>query len=224
MVPHDVRPERKGNAMVFQNRTEAGRWLAEKLLSYATCPSLLVLGIAPGGIPVAGEVARVLRAPLEVLVLHPLKQHRAPEPAHAVLTRSYLWDHHQDRGDVEGGNAGRFGERVMIPEQSPQAHDEPRGRDGPCIPTVRGRTVLLIDEGMATGTTMQAAITMLRPAQPARLIIATPVASLRSCQQLCTQADALVCLQIPQHFSRINDWYGAPTGDQGPLDVPELRV
>jgi putative phosphoribosyl transferase len=71
---------------------------------------------------------------------------------------------------------------------------------------------------------MQAAITRLRPFQPARLIIAIPVASALSCQKLCTQTDALVCLQVPQHFSRVNDWYEPPCREQAQIDGSWLRA
>lgn len=121
-----------------------------------------------------------------------------PAPAHLVMRRSKPGDHHQERADAGAERASQFGAQLMRSTPDPLAHGEQGPGDSCPVPDLRGRTVLLVDEGMATGTTRQAALATLRPYQPARVIVAIPAASALSCQKLCTQADALVCLQIPR--------------------------
>lgn len=199
----------------FENRREAGRRLAAALRSYAGQPKVLVLGLPRGGVPVAYEVAQVLQAPLDVCVVRKLGV-----PGHAELAM---------------GAIGRGGVRVLdqetiqalhLPptvvdavtgrEQEEMARRESLYRRGRPAPPVRDHTVILVDDGLATGATMRAAIATLRPAQPRRIVVAVPVAAPQMCAQVRADAEEVVCLLTPEPFYAVGVWYEdfAPTSDK----------
>lgn len=198
----------------FQDRTEAGQKLAQQLLSYAHRPDVLVLGLPRGGVPVAFEVARALHAPLDVMQVRKLGVPGQEELAMGAIAsggRRVL-----NEAVVLGlGIPQHVIEAVTAREQQELARRERLYRgDRPGF-KVQGRTVILVDDGLATGATMLAAIAALRQQHPARVIVAVPVAPPSICRELRAVADEVVCLLTPKRFLGVGQWYGdfSPTTD-----------
>jgi len=190
----------------FRNRNEAGRQLAEKLKAYADRPDVLVLALPRGGVPVAYEVARALGVPLDVFVVRKLGI-----PGHEELAMGAV-----ATGGVRVLN-DQIVQRLGIPEyviDAVAAREEQelarrerlyRGNRPP--PDVRGRTVILVDDGLATGATMRAAVMALRQLQPARIVVAVPTASSETREELRPEVDDIVCAITPEPFLAVGHWY-----------------
>jgi erythromycin esterase-like protein/predicted phosphoribosyltransferase len=191
---------------VFRDRRQAGRLLAAKLAAYANRPDVLVLALPRGGVPVAYEVARALRAPLDVFIVRKLGVPGYEELAMGAVAT----------GGVRVLN-DEIVERLRIPEyviHAVAAREEEelkrRGRlyrGGRPPPDVRGRTVILIDDGLATGATMHAAIRALRQQQPAGIVVAVPTASAETCEKLKAEVDDVICAITPEPFLAVGRWY-----------------
>jgi predicted phosphoribosyltransferase len=192
--------------MPFDNRRQAGRELAGQLGSYADRDDVVVLGLPRGGVPVAAEVARALRAPLDVLVVRKLGV-----PGHEELAMGAV---------ASGGgrvlNASivhdlRVGsdvlERVERDERAELARRERVFRGDRPAPDLRGKTVVLVDDGIATGATMRAAVAALANGPAGRVVVATPVAAPEAVEALRREAGEIVCLATPQDFLAVGRWY-----------------
>jgi predicted phosphoribosyltransferase len=192
--------------MLFRDRTEAGRVLADKLMKYANRPDVLVLALPRGGVPVAFEVAQALNAPLDVFLVRKLGL-----PGHEELAM----------GAIASGGVRVLNDDVVralnIPDEvidevaaEEQRELERRERmyrgDRP-PPDVRGRTVILIDDGLATGSTMRAAVAALRQLGPSRIVVAVPVAAPETCQELQDEVDETICARTPDPFYAVGLWY-----------------
>ena len=190
----------------FADRHHAGRVLAGRLRAYAGRDDVLVLGLPRGGVPVAYEVARSLGAALDVFVVRKLGVPQQPELA---------------MGAIASGGVRVLNEDVVRWYRIPQdvielvARDEERElvrrerayRNGrPAVP-IEGKVVVLVDDGLATGSTMRAAVTAIRRLTPKRVIVAVPVGARESCDQLGVVADEVVCAQMPVSFSAVGMWY-----------------
>src|SRR5436305_5618591 len=172
----------------FRNRNEAGRLLAEKLTAYANRPDLLVLALPRGGVPVAYEAARALGAPLDVFVVRKLGIPGYEELAMGAVATGgvrVLNDQIVRRLDIPTYVI----DAVAAREEQELARRERLYRGGRPPPDVRGRTVILLDDGLATGATMRAAVMALRELQPARIVVATPTASPEICEELKADVD-----------------------------------
>ena len=191
---------------LFRDRREAGRVLAEKLAAYANRPDVLVLALPRGGVPVAYEVARALGAPLDVFVVRKLGVPGYEELAMGAVAT----------GGVRVLN-DQLVERLGIPEhiidavaareRRELARRERLYRGGRPPPDVRGRTVILVDDGLATGATMHAAIQALRQQNPARIVVAVPTASPETCEEMKARADDVICAITPEPFHAVGRWY-----------------
>lgn len=201
--------------MLFQDRVEAGQKLAEKLERYAHQDDVLVLGLPRGGVPVAWEVARALGAPLDVFLVRKLGL-----PGHEELAMGAIAS-----GGVRVLNEDLM-QRLPIPESIINAVAEKEqqelGRrerlyrgDRPPL-DVHGKTVILIDDGLATGSTMRAAVAALRKQDPARLVVAVPVGAPETCAEFRSEADEVICATMPEPFYAVGYWYGNfdPTSDE----------
>jgi putative phosphoribosyl transferase len=190
----------------FRDRREAGRLLAAQLSAYASRPDVLVLALPRGGVPVAAEVVRALGAPLDVFVVRKLGV-----PGHEEFALGAI-----ATGGVRVLNddvvqALRIPDRVIdavaAKEQEELARRERLYRgDRPPL-DVRGRTVILVDDGLATGATMHAAIKALRQQQPARIVVAVPTASPETCDELKREVDEVICATTPDPFYAVGLWY-----------------
>lgn len=219
--------------MVFRNRQEAGRALAGRLREYADRPEVLVLALPRGGVPVAAEVARALQAPLDVFLVRKLGVPGQEELAMGAIASGGVRVLNREVVDALGIPPEMI-EIVTREEQQELARREGLYRDGRPPPAVRGRTVILIDDGLATGSTMRAAVAALRQQQPARIVVAVPVAAPSTCDEFRELVDDIVCYQTPPSFRAVGLWYEdfSQTSDEevhellarGPGDHAEQEV
>jgi putative phosphoribosyl transferase len=197
----------RGIAMIFANRTKAGQELAMHLRKYANRDDVIVLGAPRGGVPVAFEVATELRAPLDVFVLRKLGVPGREELAFGAIASGGVRT--LERDIVEGlGITGLDIQRVTRAEEQELERRERAYRGGRPPLDVSGLTVILVDDGIATGSSMRAAIRALRQMKPARIVIAVPIAPVSTCNRLQSEADELVCLAMPQPFYGVGQFYG----------------
>jgi predicted phosphoribosyltransferase len=192
--------------MYFRDRTEAGRRLAMGLGAYADRPDVLVLALPRGGVPVASEVARALHAPLDVFLVRKLGV-----PGHAELAMGAIATAGVRVINEEVVRALHIPQEaidaVAAEEQQELERREQLYRDDRPVPVVRGRTVILVDDGLATGSSMRAAIAALRYLRPARIVVAVPVAAPDICAELQSEVDDVVCVQTPEPFHGVGLWY-----------------
>jgi putative phosphoribosyl transferase len=191
---------------MFLNRVEAGRILAGHLRKYADRDDVLVLGVPRGGVPVAFEVASALHVPLDIFVLRKLGVPWHPELAFGAIATGGVQV--LDTQIVESmGLSGPDIERVAAREKKELERREALYRGDKPPLKLKGQTVILVDDGIATGSSMQAAIGALRRLKPARLIVAIPVAPVPTCERLRAEVDELVCLDTPDPFYAIGEFY-----------------
>jgi putative phosphoribosyl transferase len=190
----------------FKNRTEAGRLLAQQLTAYANRSDVLVLGLPRGGVPVAFEVAEALNAPLDVCIVRKLGVPGHQELAMGAIAPGGIRVLNQDVVNWFGIKHKTIEEVAAIEEQELERRDRAyRGDRDP--PNLEGRTVILVDDGIATGSTIRAAIAILRQQQPERIVLAVPVAPAAACRQLEEEVEEIVCLMMPEPFHAIGLWY-----------------
>jgi putative phosphoribosyl transferase len=190
----------------FLDRTDAGHQLAEQLRHYANREDVIVLALPRGGVPVAYEVAHALHAPLDIFLVRKLGV-----PGHEELAMGAIAS-----GGVKVLNHGVV-RAMRIPEAAIDAaaaremreleRREREYRDGRPPADVRGRTVILVDDGLATGATMLAAVNALRREGAARIVVAVPVSSKRACAEFRHQVDEVVCAEMPDDFQSVGEWY-----------------
>lgn len=202
--------------MQFANRISAGRLLAKKLEAYANRSDVIVLALPRGGVPVAYEVARTLNVPLDVFLVRKLGV-----PGHEELAM----------GAIASGNVRVLNEDViyylripddMIDQVAAREQRELERREkiyrGASLPlNVGGRTVIIVDDGLATGSTMRAAVKALKNLGPARIVVAAPVAARETCDSFRTEVDSTcVCVMSPDPFDGVGRWYRdfSPTTDE----------
>jgi putative phosphoribosyl transferase len=191
--------------MEFKDRRDAGRALAKVLRAWRGQPDVLVLALPRGGVPVAWEVAQALGAPLDVLVVRKLGFPGQEEYAMGAIAAGGV----RVMGDADAGwpVSARELEAVVAREQAELARREQRYRGGRPPLDLAGRVLILVDDGLATGATMSAAVQAARAGQPKRIIVAVPVASTEAVQSLGALADEVVCLFTPEHFRAVGLWY-----------------
>lgn len=206
-------------ALPFENRIDAGRRLAAKLSRFRG-ERPLVLGIPRGGVPVAAEVARALDAELDVIVARKLGSPMTPELAiGAVTADGGLYVDHALVRDM--GVTTAYLERVRGDEIAEARRRESRFRGGHAPLSIAGRTVILVDDGLATGATMRAAARSVRAARPSRLVIAVPVGAPETCAALASEADEVICLAQPWPFHAVGLHY-ADFGQTSDEEVERL--
>jgi putative phosphoribosyl transferase len=191
---------------VFRDRYDAGRQLAAELESYQDDPRVLVLGLPRGGVPVAYEVAHALHAPLDVFVVRKLGV-----PGHRELAMGAIAS-----GDIRVLNpdvieplqvSAPIIEAVAQYEKLELDRQQRTYRDDLPFPDLAGRTVIIVDDGLATGSTMRAAVQALRQLGPKRIVVAVPVGAAETCRNLRNEADEVVCAVTPHDFHAVSLWY-----------------
>lgn len=192
--------------MIFENRVDAGRQLAQKLKKYAGRKNVVVLGIPRGGVPVGFEVANALKAPLDIFLSRKLGVPGQEELAFGALASGRI--RVLDRELIR--ELGISGEDIERATRTVKKELERRERlyrgDRPPL-RVAGKIAVLVDDGIATGSSMRAAIQALQQMGPAQIVVAVPVAPARTCDSLRPEVDELVCIQAPELFWAIGQFY-----------------
>jgi predicted phosphoribosyltransferase len=192
--------------MRFRNRVEAGQQLAKRLAKYANRPDVLVLALPRGGVPVGYEVAQALNAPLDVFVVRKLGVPGHEELAMGAIATGGV--RVLNREVVEGLS---ISDEVIDAVASRELHELERRerayRDDRPAPGVQGRTVILVDDGIATGSTMKAAIEALHQLEASRIVVAVPTAALSTVREMRRGVDDLVAVMTPADFSGVGQWY-----------------
>ena len=191
---------------LFRDRVEAGDALAGLLGHYAGRPDVLVLALPRGGVPVAARVAEALGAPLDVFVVRKLGVPGQQELAMgAIATGGVRVVNEQVVGRLRLGEADL--QRVAEAEERELARRERSYREGRGPPELAGQVVILVDDGLATGSTMRAAVAAARRLGPARVVVAVPTAPASTCQRLGEEADEAVCATTPRPFRAVGYSY-----------------
>lgn len=180
--------------------------LAAALRAYANRSDVLVLALPRGGVPVAYEVARALDAPLDVFLVRKLGLPGHEEFAMGAIASGDIRLLNDEVVRTYGIGRAEI-DAVVESERRELARREARYRDGRPLPPIAGRTVILIDDGLATGATMHAAVLALREERPARIIVAVPVAAAETCEDFRGEVDELVCAMTPSPFYAVGLWY-----------------
>jgi putative phosphoribosyl transferase len=206
----------------FDDRADAGRQLATMLEQYAHRDDIVVLGLPRGGVPVAYEIARALHVPLDIFVVRKLGV-----PGHEELAMGAI-----ATGGVVVLNQGVL-EELHIPERAIDSvaereweelnRREALYRGNRPSPDLRGMVVILVDDGLATGSTMRAAVNAVQLQDPARVVVAVPVAAQQVCDEFAQIVDEMVCAATPDPFYAVGLWYRdfSPTSDQEVRDLLE---
>ncbi|MGC1182348.1 phosphoribosyltransferase [Legionella sp.] len=190
----------------FIDRKEAGIILAEYLKDYINLPNIIVLALPRGGVPVAYEIVQALSVPLDILIVRKLGV-----PGHEELAM----------GAIASGDTVIFNKKllnqldidqssidtILQREQQELVRREHLYRGNRNFPTLKGKTIILVDDGIATGATMQAAVSSLRKHTPASIIIAVPVAARETCEEMAKIVDQVICLMQPINLYAVGIWY-----------------
>jgi putative phosphoribosyl transferase len=192
--------------MRFLNRLDAGRQLAARLARYAGDRDVVVLGLPRGGVPVAYQVARALGAPLDVFVVRKLGVPGHRELAMGAIASGGVRILNPDVIEALGISTAAVASVADTELQEIERQQRAfRGNAPP--PKLSGRTIIVVDDGLATGSTMRAAVRALRQSHPARIIFAVPVAAAETVRRLRSEADSVVCLSAPLDFHAVSMWY-----------------
>ncbi len=191
---------------MFRDREDAGRQLAEKLRHYAGRRDVVVLALPRGGVPVAFAVAQALGAPMDVFAVRKLGVPWHPELAMGaiatggirVLNDDVIRTMHIPRDAID---------EVAEDEKQELERREAAYRDGWSRPDIRGKVVILVDDGLATGSTMRAAAQAVRRLEPARVVVAVPVGAPDTCEAMKADADEVVCVEMPEPLFGVGAWY-----------------
>jgi predicted phosphoribosyltransferase len=190
----------------YANRREAGRVLADRLADYAGRDDVVVLGLPRGGIPVAYEVARALNAPLDVFVVRKLGLPGHPEYAMGAIASGgvrVLNDEAIRQLRIPPSTV----EAVAHAEQQELERRERAYRGTRPAAAVEGRIVILVDDGLATGSTMRAAVLAIRRRLPSQIVVAAPVGARETCRTMNEVADEVICARMPEPFNAVGLWY-----------------
>lgn len=190
----------------FRDRREAGRVLGRELRPYAGRKDVIVLALPRGGVPVAYEVAKALGAPLDVFVVRKLGVPGQEELAMGAIASGGAGV--LDEGLVEAlGISAKAIERAVAAELRELERRERAYRGDRDRPELKGKTVILVDDGLATGATMRAAARAVRQLGPARIVVAVPVAAAQTCNEFRDDVDEIVCTLTPRPFHAVGQWY-----------------
>lgn len=192
--------------MLFQDRYEAGRLLASKLRSFANHPDAVVLALPRGGVPVGFEVAKALNLPLDVFVVRKLGVLGYEELAMGAIASGGVRVLNEDL--IRSANIpDEVVDAVAAEEERELERREREYREGRPPIDVKGRAVILVDDGLATGSSMRVAVLALRNRKPRQIVIAVPVASPQTCAEFESEVDQVICAVTPEPFLAVGQWY-----------------
>jgi predicted phosphoribosyltransferase len=190
----------------FADRREAGMELAARLQMYRGRQDVIVLALPRGGVPVAFEIAKAIEAPLDVFVVRKIGMPGHPEFAIGAIASGGVRVLSEDVVRAYGVPHTAI-EAIAARERTELERREHEYRAGRPLLDVRGRTVILVDDGLATGSTMRAAVEAVRALQPARIVVAVPVGAADTCAEFAHITDETVCARTPEPFSAVGLWY-----------------
>jgi putative phosphoribosyl transferase len=190
----------------YTNRTEAGQLLAQALRRFGGRSDVLVLALPRGGVPVAYEVAKELEAPLDLVLVRKLGVPGQEELAMGAIATGGAQVLNRDVVQILKISEETV-RRVVQREEAELARRAQAYRGGRPAPDVAGRCVILVDDGLATGATMRAAVAAMRQLRPSRIVVAVPVAPPDTVAQIRSEADEVVCLATPESFRAVGEWY-----------------
>jgi len=192
--------------MIYRDRIDAGKQLASRLADYANRDDVLVLALPRGGVPVAYEVAKALPAPLDIFLVRKLGV-----PGHEELAMGAIATGGVRVVNDDVVNYLRIPDDVIDAvadtELSELERRERAYRGTRPEPNVQGKTVILVDDGLATGSTMRAAAAALRQQNPARIVVAVPVSATQTCDEYRMGVDEIICAKTPEPFMGVGMWY-----------------
>jgi putative phosphoribosyl transferase len=191
---------------LFRDRLHAGRLLAEKMRDYVRYPDLLILGLPRGGVPVAFEVAKALQAPLDVFLVRKLGVPGQEELAMGAIASGGVRVLNKEMVRALNIPEGVI-ERITAREQRELERREGAYRGNRPRYEVHDRAVVLVDDGLATGASMRAAVAALRQQEPRRIVVAVPTAAPDTCESFEDQVDEIICATTPQPFLSVGTWY-----------------
>lgn len=191
----------------FRDRREAGQALAAALASYAGQADVLVLALPRGGVPVAVEVAEALESPLDLFLVRKLGAPRHRELAFGAIASGGVRVLNDDVVRWYGITPDEI-EEIAREEQVELERRESAYREGRAALPIEGRVVILIDDGLATGSSMRASVKAVRQRNPSRIVVAVPVGARDTCDELSAHADEVVCVRSPEPFIAVGRWYG----------------
>ena len=190
----------------FRDRREAGRVLASRLQTYAGRDDVVVLALPRGGVPVAYEVASALGAPLDVFLVRKLGTPGHRELAMGAIASGGVRVLNDDVVRWYGISESAI-ESVARDEAAELERREHAYRDGRPAPDLTNRIVILVDDGLATGSTMRAGAQAVRLHRPSRVVVAVPVGARQTCSEIAAVADEVICARMPEPFSAVGQWY-----------------
>jgi predicted phosphoribosyltransferase len=215
----------RGVIRPFHDRVDAGRRLAAELRNYEDRPDVIVLALPRGGVPVGFEVTSALHAPFDVFVVRKLGL-----PWHEELAMGAIAASNSGTVRVLDEDLVRHSrvteaevERVTVNERAELERREQLYRGDRPFPQLKGKTVILVDDGLATGSTMRAAVAAIRQEKPGRIVVAVPVAAQETCNAFRDIADEIICAETPEPFTAVGQWYAnfSPTTDDEVHDLLE---
>lgn len=192
--------------MLFKDRTAAGQVLAVKLAAYANRADVLVLALPRGGVPVAFEIASSLNLPLDVFVVRKLGVPNQKELAMGAIASGGVRVLNEDIISQENIGALDIEQVAKIEQQELERRERHYRGDRPQI-IIPKRTIILVDDGLATGASMRAAITALHKQKPDRIVVAVPIAAPQTCEEIKSLVDEIICAQTPSPFYSVGLWY-----------------
>ena len=192
--------------MLFRDRTEAGQKLARKLKAYANRQDVLVLGLPRGGVPVAFEVAKALNAPLDVFLVRKLGVPGREELAMGAIASGGVRIINQDVVENRQISSEAIARTAAQEQRELERRESAYRGDRPPL-DLSNRTVILVDDGLATGATMHAAAIAIRKKQPKQIIAAVPVSALEVCNEFQVEVDKIICDETPKPFFAVGIWY-----------------
>ncbi len=190
----------------FKDRRDAGRALARRLGQYLGLPDVIVLGLPRGGVPVAFEVAAALKAPLDVFTVRKLGVPGQEELAMGAVASGDVVIRNEEVIDTLSIRDETI-QRAVERERKELARRQSAYREDRPFPEIEGHVVILVDDGLATGSSMQAAVAAVRKQNPERIVVAVPIASPETCDSFRELVDEVICLVTPQYFQAVGSGY-----------------
>lgn len=191
---------------LFTDRTHAGMELAKALAAYTDHPDSIVLALPRGGVPIAFEIAKVLHAPMDVFIVRKLGAPGQPELAMGAIASGGLRVMNDDVLRMLRVDEATIAATVAEEQKELERRERLYRGNRPAV-KIADKTVIVVDDGIATGATMRAAVRALKAQQPARLIVAIPTAAVDTCNLLRQEVDEVVCLATPEPYIAVGRWY-----------------